>query len=501
MPKDKKDKKKGKDDSKGKKKEKKEKTDKKDKKDKKEKAPKEKKDSKKPKPEEGEKPKAESQPTPAPSGPIIKCESCKSNNAVHFCPECNLCVCDPCSKQIHATPAFAHHELRQLWEVELFRHPCPYHPSSNLQYYCVTCDTAVCSECRMSGTHVGHGHVVIPIEEAFVSKLTLLSGRVHGPLRERRDAIVASISSLEDCMRKVSDQRGIIESRARAEYEGIIQRLRREEGLKISECQHDLDTLRGDLVRIEALTNDISSISLTHSAREFPTSSLGGPSMRFAEKSSFMSQLPRSASLPPATSSSSSIIPPGVRSSLVQPGPKLTPFSFLSTLPHLNNEIDALISRSVCDYEETIHKALSIPFKDESAERLMAQEEVKRLTSECHSHKELLQMSEERRKETIKNAEKEMEEWEKLASEMGTTISQTLMHCVFCGCVCEPESVNNTCPMNEDSGRSHFESTRRATVLLSQKPGLSEEDIRAILGSGRHFFVKHSAPMDATGEP
>ncbi len=82
-----------------------------------------------------------------------------------------------------------------------------------------------------------------------------LSQIINSSLLMKRDNLVAQIHRVDYRMEEIKFVRTVIERDARAEYGGIIARLKSAEGMKLAILQHEMAELQKDIDRI----NDIIS--------------------------------------------------------------------------------------------------------------------------------------------------------------------------------------------------------------------------------------------------
>jgi hypothetical protein len=396
----------------------------------------------------------------------------------------------------------ARHCRAPAWEAALHRKPCPHHPGRQLTYYCVTCDQPACSDCRISGPHRGAGHSTVSIQEAFFAALRAVSASVHGPLRARRDEILAHIAELDGAVARVSASREDIEQRALGEYEAIIARLRRTESLQLAVVQQDLASLRRDLSSIETLTNRINSISLDassqanrNSATMFSSSGtqpeFGLGSLRASFGGSLGGSLPIASaySVGALLSDPAALSDPGFGTA---PAPPTDAFSLLRELPQIKRQVDRLAARgsSAADLPQRMAEVHALDgsfLPDEMSERAQLADKLRTATRLLAVKSQLLEVLESDRDSTLSDARAELTEWEGLSERYAVELERRTLACAMCGCVCDAQTANSMCEANVPATLGTTQSVTRAGPLVDA--GMPVDEAVAWLGNSRHYFV------------
>lgn len=412
-----------------------------------------------------------------------RCENCGqlARDGSVFCPTCNLALCLSCDLAIHSAAAFTGHERRPSWESRLYRHPCRYHAGKHVAHFCTTCDEPVCTECRISGPHAGAAHTVVTMQDAFYSKVNSLAARVAGPLRSKREILQLSCARIESVLQSVHRTAGEIERATRMDYEGILTRLKKAEGMKAAVCQQELDVVRQDLLAVEALTQRLNGITLGQAGGVAGSSATAaGPS-----------PLPNLQSLFRQAAATSSFLAPGVPGA-AGPAEALLPldaFGLLESIPSINSQIDGILARvSETDVESLTQRVSLGDLPQEVCERNAALAAVNGGSRQLEVKEELIRLAEEEKDRCIGLARAELGEWEKLVKEYAAELRKVSMRCVFCGAKCEPSTVNTECAANRGDNDMSFAAARRAEPILASSASVQAEDAMRYVGNGRHWF-------------
>lgn len=154
--------------------------------------------------------------------PITKCVFCE-NNAVFFCYQCKAAFCPLCRGNYHdKLPVSKDHSVKDLKSVNpsAVQIVCSEH-KSEYTYYCVSCNTLVCSTC-VTTAHSGHEMSEIKrkadeIKKIAKSKLSYMkeklqrlsklvekTKRVHIPhLDEESEDAITSIRTIENDLHNI----------------------------------------------------------------------------------------------------------------------------------------------------------------------------------------------------------------------------------------------------------------------------------------------------------
>ncbi|EGR29141.1 hypothetical protein IMG5_162440 [Ichthyophthirius multifiliis] len=133
------------------------------------------------------------------------------------------------------------------------------HHSSELVYYCESCEEPICRNCTKLGPHNNQLHRINTLEEAYKSRVSNLSELIKGNLLQKRDQLLAQIHRIEYRIEEIKYIKQIIERDVRNEYASIIENLKQAEGKKLAILQHEMAELQKDLDKINDLGNSFSN--------------------------------------------------------------------------------------------------------------------------------------------------------------------------------------------------------------------------------------------------
>lgn len=106
------------------------------------------------------------------------CEQCGKNLATVWCKNDNAKFCDQCDEEAHNTAIRQRHVRMTLAEARALMECCPYHDDTRVEYFCTVCQTPVCINCKMIGSHskgAAASHQLIPIKQAYEEALDAAS--------------------------------------------------------------------------------------------------------------------------------------------------------------------------------------------------------------------------------------------------------------------------------------------------------------------------------------
>ena len=98
------------------------------------------------------------------------CDACGKAPAVVWCQNDNAKFCEKCDEEAHQSHIAAKHKRMSLADARALMEYCPFHPETRVEYYCPECQTPVCIECKMVGSHskgAAANHQLIPIKQAY----------------------------------------------------------------------------------------------------------------------------------------------------------------------------------------------------------------------------------------------------------------------------------------------------------------------------------------------
>ena len=90
----------------------------------------------------------------------IVCENCNSNQAQIYCKNDDIHLCAECDELVHEDASNDAKMFVMKWHqwIPFDQKPidygnCSEHPTRKLELYCMTCDKAICSDCKLKGSH------------------------------------------------------------------------------------------------------------------------------------------------------------------------------------------------------------------------------------------------------------------------------------------------------------------------------------------------------------
>ncbi|KAG9397319.1 B-box zinc finger [Carpediemonas membranifera] len=268
------------------------------------------------------------------------------------------------------------------------QHPCSIH-SQPLTYFCLTCDTPVCDQCKQT-THYGPEHGVVPLTDAVMAKITDLKKTVHTEMRIRKNEILARLADVQLSVDKVKEQKAKIERSARADLEAVLQRLRKAESIKIASCNEDSTLLKQELGAVDEIEGLINQLMASED-----------------------------------------------------------PYKALMKIPDTHQQLAMILHRDLSAYMDQ-EKPYESQLPDEITERRGMCEKFAATTSVLQLKSQLLETAEEKTHTIAQDAAEELQRWETLTSEYETELRRFRMQCTFCGIELDPSTVNSLCGENQD---------------------------------------------------
>jgi len=117
----------------------------------------------------------------------LKCQGCEENEATDYCKDCDLHFCSTCKKTHLRPKVSAHHQFITIDEAlkggsasstPRILH-CQKHPHLEVNSYCKTDQTAICSECVVDA-HIGHDvSRLVDISKGFKDTISTLVTKVR----------------------------------------------------------------------------------------------------------------------------------------------------------------------------------------------------------------------------------------------------------------------------------------------------------------------------------
>lgn len=193
------------------------------------------------------------------------CDNCGTEFATVWCVQDKARLCTTCDSEMHSSKVGAKHQRMPLAESRALMETCPIHTDKSVEYYCSQCQSPVCVQCKMVGSHSkgdAASHQLIPIKQAYQQALESVS--ISNPISNSRKTVINDKISL--CESRLND---VISNQAQIEREinriatqAIDQskQLAGEKCLVIRSCKKELER---KLEELEKLTQFISTQKLS----------------------------------------------------------------------------------------------------------------------------------------------------------------------------------------------------------------------------------------------
>ena len=164
------------------------------------------------------------------------CGLCTSGEvAVGYCQDCGENLCSYCQDMHKKVKMFATHKIISTDATSLTityatNKPvlCPHHPKYELEIFCKTCDTLVCSMCMLETTHKGHSYDFLKnVRDELMKRIKSTTQSMKAKGKEFKSRLV----SVEKFEQRVCSQRDKLETEINAicdEYISKIQAMKEE---------------------------------------------------------------------------------------------------------------------------------------------------------------------------------------------------------------------------------------------------------------------------------
>ncbi|CAF4610131.1 unnamed protein product, partial [Rotaria sp. Silwood2] len=132
------------------------------------------------------------------SSGLISCTNCNSTTSETWCNNCTTSYCARCCQDVHRIRAFQNHQLISLREKSIELMSCESHQDEILKYWCLKCDTCVCSDCLLND-HKEHPYILIhKAAKDFETKVNIDLSNIELSLNKNINQTDASISIIKD---------------------------------------------------------------------------------------------------------------------------------------------------------------------------------------------------------------------------------------------------------------------------------------------------------------
>ena len=326
---------------------------------------------------------------------VPKCDGCFENDSVCYCKECKKYLCQICDNQIHIIPVNTNHFRASLNDIIKMKKLC-YHHQSNLEFFCESCDEAICKQCQIIGPHNTNYHRIIQIREAFNKKYYQLS--------KMKSVLINKIAELNYYNNKVNDltdkvnlaKKDLIRD-IRSQYTALSEKIKDIEGKRNAILTFETSQLQYDSNNIQDINNYIIDVQ-----------SKKGPSM----------------------------------------------LSFLLQFPQLISKIERILEKPL---KEKIDLSNIENYPNDLEERHKILEDYDKIQQKLETKNDtiwkILNEKKQKEKNIIDNAKKksmeQIEEKAKLSDKYDKDLKKYMIVCSFCGKYIDKKTVNSECQANE----------------------------------------------------
>jgi hypothetical protein len=326
---------------------------------------------------------------------VPKCDGCFENDAVCFCKECKKYLCGLCDNQIHIIPVNSNHLRVNLNEIVKMKKLC-YHHQSKLEYFCESCDEAICKQCQIIGPHNTNYHRIIPIREAFNKKFYQLS-KMKPILMNKLGELNYYNNRVNDLTEKVNKEKKILIRDIRSQYSVLSEKIKDVEGKRNAILSFETSQLQIDNNNIQDINYYVSDVQ-----------SKKGPTM----------------------------------------------ISFLLQYPQLRKKIERILEKPL---KEKIDLSDVENYPNDLEERHKILEDYDKIQKQLETRNDtiwkLLNEKKQKEKSILDNAKKksmeQIEEKAKLSDKYDKDLKKFMKVCSFCGKYIDKKTINSECQANE----------------------------------------------------
>jgi len=326
---------------------------------------------------------------------VPKCDGCFENEAVCYCKECKKYLCNICDNQIHIIPVNSNHLRVSLSDIIKMKKLC-YHHQSNLEFFCESCDEAICKQCQIIGPHNTNYHRIIQISEAFNKKYYQLS-KMKPLLMNKLGELNYYNNKVNELTEKVNLAKKDLVRDIRSQYSFLSEKIKDVEGKRNAILSFETSQLQYDSNNIQDINNYLSDVQ-----------SKKGPTM----------------------------------------------ISFLLQFPQLKSKIERLLEKPL---KEKIDLSNIENYPNDLEERHKILEDYDKIKKQLETKNDtiwkILNEKKEREKNIIDNAKKKsmdlIEEKAKLSDKYDKDLKKFIVVCSFCGKYIDKKTINTECQANE----------------------------------------------------
>jgi palmitoyltransferase len=136
-----------------------------------------------------------------------------------------------------------------------------YHHQSKLEFFCESCDEAICKQCQIIGPHNTNYHRIIPIREAFNKKFYQLS-KMKPILMNKLGELNYYNNRVNDLTEKVNKEKNILIRDIRSQYSVLSEKIKDVEGKRNSILSFEAWQLQIDNNNIQGINCYISDVQV-----------------------------------------------------------------------------------------------------------------------------------------------------------------------------------------------------------------------------------------------
>ena len=182
----------------------------------------------------------------------VNCEGCSELKAICYCTDCKKSFCAQCENQIHTIPAMKNHIRKPINELPFLKKLCLHH-NQTLNYFCSSCDEAICKECQQLGPHNTKYHAIISIKEAFNIKHNKISQLINDKLIYRYNKLNINIKILDRILEKILSDSNEAEREINKYFNNLLCNLKNAKGKRLAKLDFESAFIQKNIIALEEL--------------------------------------------------------------------------------------------------------------------------------------------------------------------------------------------------------------------------------------------------------
>jgi hypothetical protein len=189
------------------------------------------------------------------------CDICRTNQAVIWCVNDSAKLCKDCDTESHKhNHILAKHRRIPLSSARAIMEFCPEHSDSRIDYYCPQCQTPVCINCKMTGSHSkgeAATHSLISITEAYQESLK--ANETEDPIFIRRRTVIQNkFTDADKVLHEIIHNEEAVETEIKRKATAAIQHARKLAGEKALIVRSVQTELQRKLNEMDGITRSIA---------------------------------------------------------------------------------------------------------------------------------------------------------------------------------------------------------------------------------------------------